>query len=177
MSLVFRGSALKMDPFVNLLVFGPLLLDPTSSTTRSLRMTQPFGQITGMTSRLCLKSLHLLLGTLDLNSMLVRRNGWRCPALPHRSTVLLCLAVEYFESWAALLLNALNFAIWDPWLAVIRLVAQRLMRSGDAPWDMRLLANFDMSGDPRKLPVAPKPDYSWHVFLRSCCMAVINLGL
>ena len=50
------------------------------------------------------------------------------------------------------------------------------MRSGDAPWDMRLLANFDMSGDPRKLPVAPKPDYSWHVFLRSCCMAV-NLGL
>ena len=38
-SLVFRGSALKMDAFVNLLVFGPLLPDHTSSTTPSLQMT------------------------------------------------------------------------------------------------------------------------------------------
>ena len=51
---------------------------------RSLQMTQPFGLITGMTSRLCLKSLHLLLGTLDLNSMLVRREWMEVPSItPH----------------------------------------------------------------------------------------------
>ena len=36
-AMVFLGSALKMDCFVNLLVFGPLLLGRTSSTTRFCR--------------------------------------------------------------------------------------------------------------------------------------------